>query len=71
MARIDVPIYTCDRCKSVEEIRRPEQEYRWGGINYSEVNGPRWVGTHRSDKPKWADICPGCLTELHTWWLNT
>lgn len=70
MTAHSIKVLTCDRCKTVEEIRRAEQEYAWAGINYSEVNGHRWIGTQRSAKPVWADLCPQCSRELHDWFKH-
>lgn len=69
MSRSNVTVYECDRCGEKEECRRPEQEYRWAGVNFSEVNGHRWIGSQRSAKPQWADLCPGCSAELYSWFL--
>ena len=70
MSTHSIPVTTCDRCGYVEEFRKAEKQYAWGGLNYSEYNGPRWAGSQRSAKPKWVDICPPCLTELHDWFLS-
>jgi len=70
MSSHNVKVMTCDRCGAVEEIRRAESEYSWASVNYSEVNGHRWIGTQRSAKPVWADLCPPCSKELYDWFKN-
>ena len=67
MAKASVTVMTCDRCGHVDELRRYEDGYNWAAINYSEANSHRWIGTQRSSKPNWADLCPACSRELYDW----
>jgi hypothetical protein len=67
MAQMSITAMTCDRCGDQAELRRPEDGYEWAGLNYSETNSPRWIGSSRSSKPQWADLCPDCSRELYDW----
>lgn len=67
MTQSAIRVTTCDRCGAVGEHRRAEDEYAWAALNYSEINGHRWIGTKREDKPQWADLCPPCSKELFDW----
>lgn len=67
MAKVNIAAMTCDRCGAKADLRRPEDGYNWAGVNYSETNSHRWIGTHRSAKPEWADLCPSCSLELYDW----
>lgn len=58
---------TCDRCGHKAEFRKAEDGYNWAGLNYSETNSHRWIGTQRSKKPEWVDLCPSCSSELYEW----
>lgn len=68
MTTASITVATCDRCGRSDEFRRAEDGYAWAGLNYSEANGPRWIGTQRSAKPQWADLCPTCSKELYDWY---
>lgn len=67
MAKANMVSMTCDRCGARSEFRRPEDGYNWAGLNYSETNSHRWIGTQRSLTPQWADLCPACSSELYDW----
>ena len=67
MAKAEITAMTCDRCGGTAEFRRAEDGYNWALLNYSETNSHRWIGTQRSAKPQWADLCPKCSLELYDW----
>ena len=67
MAKSNITVATCDRCNAKGEFRRAEDGWNWAGLNYSETNSHRWIGTKRSDKPQWVDLCPECSRELYDW----
>lgn len=67
MTAHSIKVLTCDRCGNVEEIRRVEQGYSWAELNYSETNGHRRIGTRRSDKALWIDLCPSCSADIYEW----
>jgi len=64
MSSISIPVYTCDRCGYVKEMRRTDSLYSWGEIQVRQVNGPFAIG----DGKKSVDICPTCVATFKSWW---
>ena len=67
MAKKSITVATCDRCKETGEFSAAADGYNWAGLNYSETNSHRWIGTQRSEKPQWVDLCPACSRQLYDW----
>lgn len=68
MSKATITIMTCDRCGVKEEIRRPEQGYAWGRINFAQVNGHIWVGSPMHKTPDFADMCQSCMQAADGFW---
>jgi hypothetical protein len=64
---MNIAAMTCDRCGTKADLRRAEDGNNWAGLNYSETNSHRWIGTQRLAAPEWADLCPSCSRELYDW----
>ena len=66
MSKSNIAVYTCERCKTVEEIRNSAFGYAWGEFWAAQSNGPIWFGSQkRNDKT--LDLCPKCMGELKDW----
>lgn len=70
MSKATVTIMTCDRCGARDEIKRPDQEYNWGRINFAQINGPIWIGSQhgKAGGPDFCDICPSCMKDVSRFW---
>lgn len=73
MAQSTISVYVCDRCDRVDEIRNTNIHisYQWGKATYFQFNGPiynRHISI-KSNVPE-PDICPGCIKQLHEWWMK-
>lgn len=68
MASSSITVCICDRCGTRGEFRDARESWEWGHMRYAQINGPRHAfnrcGKTITDK----DICPSCLSELHSWW---
>ena len=70
MSTTSIPVYTCDRCGHVGEMRTTGDLYSWGVIFSRQNNGPFSIGdnAYSDGKVRGADICPTCVATLKSWW---
>lgn len=66
MSKTNIPVYTCERCKTTEELRQTAQMYQWGELWAAMCNGPVWFGSQKRNE-KTVDLCPKCMNELSAW----
>lgn len=66
MSKNNIPVYTCERCKTTEELRHSHQMYQWGEFWAAMCNGPIWFGSQKKNDAT-LDLCPRCMGELKTW----
>lgn len=71
MSSTSIPVYTCDRCGTTEEIRQNHQIYDWGTLIARQNNGPFSIGAEKCKDGaiKGADLCPTCTGTLKSWWM--
>lgn len=72
MSLTSIAVYTCDRCKTVLEVRADRdahKHYDWGRITVVQNNGPIQIGkNHPSGAVAHRDICPVCIAAIDKWW---
>ena len=69
MSKANIPVYTCERCNTTEELRQTSLIYGWGEFWAAQCNGPIWFGSMKKNE-KTLDLCPRCMGELKTWFSN-
>lgn len=71
MSCTSIPVYTCDRCGTTQEIRHNHQIYDWGVLVARQNNGPFAIGDqkYKDGRMKGADLCPTCTATLKSWWM--
>lgn len=70
MAISKVEVRKCDRCGTVEEMRREGACYDWAKVRAQQVNGPFRIGTLCGSQHHDADLCPNCTSALQAWWKH-
>jgi hypothetical protein len=66
MSKSKIDVYSCERCKTAQELRQPHQTYDWGEFWAAQCNGPIWFGSQKKND-RTLDLCPGCMASLKVW----